>query len=44
MSIMCKLNGECSQAKGMCIHEKMMAVMVMLGVAAAVAHWGLQLF
>ncbi len=44
MSMMCKMNGECSHAKGMCVHEKMMAVIVMVGVIAAIAHWGFRLF
>ncbi|HEY3326691.1 MAG TPA: hypothetical protein VGK14_05910 [Novimethylophilus sp.] len=44
MSHMCKLDGKCSETKGMCIHEKMMmmvAVIVMLGAAG---HFWLGLF
>ncbi len=44
MSMMCKMNGQCSHSHGMCVHEKMMAVIVMLGIVAAVAHWGFHLF
>lgn len=35
MSLMCKLGSKCGTAKGMCIHEKMMMVMVVIGMAAA---------
>ena len=44
MSLMCKLDGKCTQTKGMCIHEKLMAVLMMFGGGAAVAHWLLHLF
>jgi hypothetical protein len=43
MSIMCKLDGKCSQTKGMCIHEKMMMVVAVVAMLAA-AHWGLHWF
>jgi len=36
MSMMCKMNSSCTAKPGMCIHEQMMVVMVML-VAASVA-------
>jgi len=32
MSMMCKMNGKCTAKKGMCIHEKMMMVMIVMGV------------
>lgn len=37
MSMMCKMNGSCETAHGMCIHEKMMlgiAIMLAVGFAA----------
>ena len=33
MSIMCKMNSSCEATPGMCIHEKMMLVVVLLVVA-----------
>lgn len=44
MSLMCTIDKKCSAIKGMCIHEKMMMGVVVLGVLAAIAHWGLNLF
>ncbi len=44
MSLMCKLDGKCTETKGMCIHEKMMATMVVMLAVAATAHWGFHLF
>lgn len=35
MSMMCKMNGSCETTPGMCIHEKMMLVMVLLAVGVA---------
>lgn len=35
MSIMCKMNGSCETTPGMCIHEKMMLVMVLLAIGVA---------
>ena len=35
MSLMCKMNGECSATKGTCVHEKMMMVVVMIAIGAA---------
>ncbi len=32
MSMMCKMNSKCTAKKGMCIHEKMMMVIVVLGI------------
>lgn len=43
MSMMCPLNG-CKAKKGMCIHEKLMAMMGVVVLAAGGAHWGLGLF
>jgi len=34
MSMMCKMNGKCTAKKGMCIHEKMMMGMIVVGVIA----------
>lgn len=39
MSVMCKMNSQCSTTKGMCIHEKMMLVVMMLSALAAIGHW-----
>jgi hypothetical protein len=39
MSMMCKMNGKCTAKKGMCIHEKMMMAMVVLG-AIGFFVWG----
>ena len=42
MSMMCKMSSRCCAAKGLCIHEKMMmvAVVVMAPVLAHfVLHW-----
>ena len=44
MSLMCKMNGECSSTKGMCGHEKMMMVIIMVGGLGAVGHWVLHWF
>jgi len=45
MSMMCKMNSQCSHIKGMCIHEKMMlAVMMMAAALAAIGHWVLGWF
>lgn len=38
MSIMCKMNSSCETAHGMCVHEKMMLVMVLLAVAGIAAY------
>ena len=32
MSMMCKMNGECATRKGMCGHEKMMLVMMVIAI------------
>jgi hypothetical protein len=42
MSKMCNLNG-CSAHRGLCTHEKLMMVMVSVGVVFGVARWGLHL-
>lgn len=44
MSALCKINDSCCAKKGLCIHEKMMLGMMMVGVLAAIAHWVLKLF
>ncbi|MDO9214716.1 MAG: hypothetical protein Q8Q54_15515 [Methylococcales bacterium] len=44
MSVMCKMKDSCSAKKGLCIHEKMMLGIMMVGVLAAIAHWVLKLF
>lgn len=44
MSLMCKMGDSCGTMKGMCIHEKMMMALVVVGGAAALAHWGFHLF
>lgn len=44
MSVMCKIDGKCSAEKGLCIHEKMMLGMVMVGVLVVIAHWVLHWF
>lgn len=43
MSAMCTMNG-CKAKNGLCAHEKMMAMMALVGVVLAGAHWGLHLF
>ncbi|GAB4202384.1 MAG: hypothetical protein OHK0013_15600 [Sandaracinaceae bacterium] len=43
MAKMCPLDG-CKAERGLCIHDKMMIGMAVLGVLLAGAHWGLHLF
>jgi len=43
MATMCPLDG-CRQTRGLCNHDKLMIAMVVVAVAAAIAHWGLGLF
>lgn len=43
MAKMCPIDG-CKGTKGMCIHDKMMIGMAVMGAMAAFAHWGLKLF
>lgn len=38
MSLMCPMKG-CKQQQGMCIHEKMMAGMMVIFMVAAVVWW-----
>jgi Tfp pilus assembly protein FimT len=38
MSLMCPMEG-CKQKQGMCIHEKMMMVVVLVAVIAGFAFW-----
>ena len=42
MAKMCPLDG-CKAKKGLCIHDKLMIVMGMMGLVGVVAHWGLHL-
>lgn len=44
MSLMCKIGTQCTASRGMCIHEKMMMGAAVLGMLAAIAHWGLHWF
>lgn len=44
MSVMCRMKDSCCATKGLCIHEKMMLGMMVVGMLAAVAHWVLKLF
>ena len=39
MSKMCKLGSTCSTHKGMCGHEKMMSVMMVVGMVAGLFYW-----
>lgn len=39
MSAMCKMNGKCETTHRMCVHEKMMLVMVVVVVAAIAGFW-----
>lgn len=43
MAKMCPLEG-CKANHGLCIHDKMMIAMGIMGIVGAVAHWGLNLF
>jgi len=43
MSMMCPIDG-CKAKKGMCLHEKLMMMMAVVGMGVAGAHWGLNLF
>ena len=43
MAKMCPMDG-CKAKSGLCIHDKMMIVMGVMGVMAMVAHWGVHLF
>lgn len=40
MSAMCPMDG-CKAKQGMCGHDKMMVLMLVFGIFAAGAHWGL---
>jgi len=42
MAGMCPLDG-CKKKKGLCIHDKMMIVMGVVGMVLAGAHWGLHI-
>jgi hypothetical protein len=44
MSHMCKLDKKCGETKGMCIHEKMMAVIMMVVILGALEHYVLHWF
>lgn len=39
MAKMCKLGSSCSTHKGMCIHEKIMAGMMVMAMIAGVVYW-----
>ena len=39
MAKMCKLGSSCSTRKGMCIHEKFMTGMMVMGMIAGLAYW-----
>lgn len=39
MSMMCKMNSSCETTHGMCVHEKMMLVMVVLIAGGIAAYW-----
>ena len=39
MSAMCKLGSSCSTRKGMCIHEKFMAGVMVMAMVAGLAYW-----
>lgn len=43
MSAVCSMQG-CKAKAGMCIHDKMMLMLVGLGALAAAGHWGLGWF
>ncbi len=43
MAKVCPMNG-CRAKPGLCIHDKMMIVMGLLGAAGALGHWGLGWF
>jgi hypothetical protein len=38
------MNSQCSAKNGMCVHEKMMLVIMLIAAIAAVAHWVLGWF
>ena len=42
MSIMCKIKKSCCATQGLCVHEKIMFLFVILMVTAAIVHWGLR--
>ena len=44
MSHMCKLDGKCTATKGMCIHEKMMMAVIVVGGLGALGHFWLGWF
>ena len=43
MAKMCPMDG-CKTKQGLCGHDIMMLVMGVMGLGAAIAHWGLGLF
>lgn len=43
MATICPIDG-CRQDARLCIHDKLMIVMVVMAVLGAVSHWGLHLF
>lgn len=38
MSLMCSMKA-CADQKGLCLHEKIMSVIVVLGGLGAIGHW-----
>ncbi len=44
MSMMCKMKGSCCTTKGLCKHEKMMLVLIVVMIIVAVGHWSLHWF
>lgn len=44
MSVMCKMSDQCCATKGMCAHEKMMMVVVIMLAAGVIGHWVLNWF
>ncbi len=39
MAIMCSMDKKCKETSGMCIHEKMMMLFVMVGAVGAAGHF-----
>jgi len=39
MSLMCKMSNSCSATKGMCIHEKMMMMVMVLIAVPVLGHF-----
>lgn len=39
MSLMCKMNSSCEAKPGMCVHEKMMLGLAVVGLVGAAGLW-----